>query len=306
MHVGRAKGRPCVYVRSVQGCKLASGVIRLGFVDSDGVRLYFEEAGSGETVIFAHELHQDCRGWEAQVRWFSRFYRCITYNARGYPPSDVPDDAALYGMPFVVHDIAAVMRGVGVAKAHVVGLSMGAYAALHFGVMYPEMARSLVIAGVGSGSPPADRAGWIAESQALARVYLEQGAAAAAEVVGGGATRLQLRRKDPRGFHQFLSHLREHSPAGKARTILGYQVRRPSLEDFRNEFQRLQIPVLLVVGDEDAPCIETNLGLKETLPNAGLCTFANSGHAVNLEEPGGFNRLLGDFFLAVEHGRWRA
>lgn len=277
----------------------------MSFVDSDGVRLYFEETGRGEPIVFAHELHQDCRGWESQVRWFSRSYRCITYNARGYPPSDVLEDAALYGMPFVVHDIAAVMRGAGVSKAHIVGLSMGAYAALQFGLMYPDLARSLVIAGVGSGSPSADRAGWIAESEALARVYLEQGPAAAAEIVGQGATRLQLRRKDPRGFEQFLSDLREHSPAGKSRTILGYQVRRPSLQDFRKEFSRMQVPVLLVVGDEDAPCVGTNLWLKATLPNAGLSMLANSGHAINLEEPGMFNRLLGDFFSSVEHGRWR-
>jgi len=278
----------------------------MSFVNSDGVRLYVEETGAGNPIVFVHELGADHREWEAQVRWFSRFYRSITFNARGYPPSDVPADPSLYGLPFVVHDIAAVMKGLGIAKAHVVGLSMGAYAALHFGLMYPEMARSLVVAGVGSGSPPADRAAWISESEATARAYLEQGSPAVAEVTGRKPTRLQLLRKDPRAFEEFLSHLREHSAEGKARTILGYQARRPSLEDYKEQFSSLRIPVLLMVGDEDEPCLETTLWLKKTIPNAGLWMFPNSGHAINLEEPAAFNRAVEDFLLAVEHGRWQA
>jgi pimeloyl-ACP methyl ester carboxylesterase len=276
----------------------------LSFVNANGVRLYVEETGTGDPIVFVHELHSDHREWEAQVRWFSRSYRCITYNARGYPPSDVPSDPSLYGFPLVVHDIAAVVQALGISKAHVVGLSMGAYAALHFGWMYPEMARSLVVAGVGSGSPAADRAAWVAECEANARAYLEQGSAAVAEVAARRPTRTQLLRKNPRAFDEFLSHLREHSPEGKARTIAGYQARRPSLQDYGNEFSGLQVPVLLIAGDEDEPCLETTLWLKRTLPNAGLWIFPNSGHAVNLEEPAAFNRTVEDFLSAVEHGRW--
>jgi pimeloyl-ACP methyl ester carboxylesterase len=277
----------------------------VSFVNADGVRLYAEETGYGEPIVFVHELNCDYRGWEAQVRWLSRLYRCITFNARGYPPSDVPEDPNLYGMPFVVHDIAAVLKHFGASQAHLVGSSMGAYAALQFGLMYPQMAMSLVVSGVGSGSPAANRAAWVAESEATARAYLEQGSAAIAEVVGRGPTRLQLLRKDPRGFEEFLSHLREHSAEGKARTIAGYQARRPSLQDFESEFSRLQIPVLLAVGDEDEPCLETNLWLKKTLPQAGLWICPNTGHAIHLEEPAAFNRTLGDFLSAVERGRWR-
>jgi pimeloyl-ACP methyl ester carboxylesterase len=278
----------------------------MSFVNADGTRLYVEETGTGDPIVFAHELHADHREWEAQVRWFSRFYRCITYNARGYPPSDVPDDPGLYGYPCVVHDIAAVMRGLGIPKAHVVGLSQGAYAALHFGLTYPQMARSLVIASVGAGSPGADRATFVAEAEATALAYLEQGAYAVAEVVGQGPTRTQLLRKDPRGFHEFMSHLREHSAEGKSRTLLGYQARRPSLQDFEKEFSGLRIPVLLIAGDEDDPCLETTLWLKRTLPNAGLWICPNSGHAINLEEPEAFNRTVHDFLHALERGRgWK-
>jgi pimeloyl-ACP methyl ester carboxylesterase len=277
----------------------------LSFVNANGVRLYVEETGTGDPMIFVHELNADYREWEPQVRWFSRSYRCVAYNARGYPPSDVPADPSVYGYPRVVHDIAAVAQAQRISKAHVVASSMGAYAALHFGLMYPEMARSLVIAGVGSGSPAANRAAWVSECEVNARAYLEQGSPAAAAVVSQSPTRTQLLRKNPRAFEEFLAHLREHSAEGMARTLLGYQARRSSLQDFQNEFSGLAIPVLLIAGDEDEPCLETTLWLKRTLPNAGLWISPNSGHAVNLEEPAAFNRMMGDFLSAVEHGRWR-
>jgi pimeloyl-ACP methyl ester carboxylesterase len=276
----------------------------LSFVNSNGVRLYVEETGSGDPIVFVHELHSDYREWEAQVRWFSRHYRCIAFNARGYPPSDVPSDPSMYGFPIVVHDIAAVVQALGISNAHVVGSSMGAYAALNFGWMYPKLARSLVIAGVGSGSPAADRSAWVAECEITAQAYLEQGSPVVAELATQTPTRVQLLRKNPRAFEEFLSHLREHSAEGKSRTILGYQARRPSLEDFQSEFSGLEIPVLLIAGDEDTPCLETTFWLKRTLPNAGLWICPNSGHAVNLEEPASFNRTVEDFLHAVEHGRW--
>jgi pimeloyl-ACP methyl ester carboxylesterase len=276
----------------------------MSFVDSSGVRLYVEETGAGDAIVFVHELHADYREWEAQVRWFSRLYRCVTFNARGYPPSDVPGDLGLYGFPFVVHDIAAVMNGSGIPKAHIAGSSMGAYAALHFGLMYPEMVRSLVIAGVGSGSPAADRATFVAESEASAGAYLERGSVAMAEVAGRTPNRLQLLRKNPRAFEEFLAHLREHSAEGKSRTIAGYQAKRPSLHDYAREFSNLQTPVLLIVGDEDEACIETTLWLKKILPNAGLWMSPKTGHAVNLEEPAAFNRMVEDFFKSVESSRW--
>lgn len=269
------------------------------------MRLYVEETGAGDPIVFAHELHSDCRGWESQVRWFSRCYRCITYNARGYPPSDVPGDPSSYGFPTVVHDLAAVVQELGISPVHVVGSSMGGYAALHFALLYPGNVRSLVVAGVGSGSPASDRMQFVAEAESTARAYLEQGSAAVAEVAGRTPTRMQLLRKDPRGFNEFLSRLREHSEQGKAGTLLGYQARRPSLQDFGKEFAGLPTPVLLIAGDEDAPCLETTLWLKAVLPNAGLWICPNSGHATNLEEPAAFNRTVEDFLHAVERSRWK-
>src|SRR6185437_11282534 len=94
----------------------------------EGVRLYYEEVGSGVPVIFVHEFAGDHRSWEPQLRHFARRYRCIAYNARGYPPSEVPEDPERYSQARARDDILAVLDRLGIERAHVVGLSMGAFA----------------------------------------------------------------------------------------------------------------------------------------------------------------------------------
>src|SRR5229473_6206529 len=127
------------------------------YVEATGAKLYFEESGHGYPIIFIHEFASDIRGWESQLRHFSRGYRCIAYNARGYPPSDVPEGASLYRWQFAVDDIAAVMRDLKIERAHLVGLSMGGYAALQFGLRYSEKTSAIVAASVGSGSSKRSR-----------------------------------------------------------------------------------------------------------------------------------------------------
>src|SRR2546422_452203 len=128
----------------------------------DGARLYYEETGAGTAVVFVHEFAGDHRSWEPQLRHFSRRYRCIAYNARGYPPSDVPQELERYSQARARDDIRCVLDALGIQRAHVVGLSMGAFATLHFGMVYGYRALSLTIAGCGYGAHPragADRGG---------------------------------------------------------------------------------------------------------------------------------------------------
>lgn len=276
----------------------------MALIDAGGVRLHVEETGRGHPLIFVHEFGADSREWEAQLRYFGRSYRCIAFNARGYPPSEVPEDPALYGWEFAADDIASVLRGLGLARAHVVGLSMGGYAALQFGLRHPEMASAIVAAGAGTGSAPGQREAWLRDAPRQAEAFVARGMTAMAEEMGNGPTRIQLRRKDPRGWDEFMAHLRAHSPRGMANTMARYQSLRPSLHDFRDAFARMTIPVLLAVGDEDAPCLETNLMLKSAIPGAGLWVCPNTGHAINLEEPAAFNAAVEAFLSAVERGTW--
>jgi len=270
----------------------------------DGTRLYYEETGTGTPVIFVHEFAGDYRSWEPQVRHFGKFYRCISFNARGYPPSDVPKDGERYSQDRARDDIRAVLDGLKIDKAHVVGLSMGGFAVLHFGMRYPERARSLVIGGCGYGAAPNQREQFIAEAEAAARRFEELGMAKAAEAYALGPTRVQFQNKDPRGWAEFAKELAEHSTEGAALTQRGVQKRRPSLFDLVEEMKTIAVPALIITGDEDWPCLEPGLLMKHTIPTAALVVMPNCGHTINLEEPAAFNAHLDDFFHLVDAGRW--
>jgi pimeloyl-ACP methyl ester carboxylesterase len=270
----------------------------------DGVELYYEETGSGAPLIFVHEFGGDYRSFEPQVRYFSRAFRCITFNARGYPPSAVPFDVASYSQGRAVNDIRDVLDGLGIQKAHAVGVSMGGSAVLHFGLRYPDRAISLVVAGTGAGSVPAVRQRFQEEAEAMASLIEKEGMQAAARVIASGPTRVQHRAKDPRGWQAFLDALTEHSPEGSARTLRGVQKERGSIFDEEDSLKKLQLPVLIIVGDEDKPCLDPSLFMKRSVPASGLVVLPKTGHNLNLEEPALFNAACYDFFFRVATGRW--
>jgi pimeloyl-ACP methyl ester carboxylesterase len=277
----------------------------MAFADSDGAKLYFEETGSGTPIIFVHEFADDYRSWEQQVRYFSRRYRCVTFNARGYPPSDVPDDVTQYSQAIAADDIAAVMDTAGIDQAHVVGISMGGFATLHFGLRHPARAHSLTVTACGYGAASEQRDQFVSESEAIAAKYDELGAAGVAEFYANGAYRVQFKKKDPRGWLEFKETLAEHSAKGAAMTMRGVQKQRPSLYDLGDELRAMKVPTLIVNGDEDDWCLEPGLYLKRTIPAAGLWVVPKTGHTVNLEEPSLFNAQLAEFFSMVESGQWK-
>ncbi|HEX5455023.1 MAG TPA: alpha/beta hydrolase [Stellaceae bacterium] len=271
----------------------------------DGVRLYYEEAGSGYPVVFVHEFAGDYRSYETQMRYFARRYRCVAFNARGYPPSDVPEDWQLYSQERARDDIRAVLDGLGIAKAHVVGISMGGFATLHFGFAYPDRASALVVGGCGYGAQPDKRQQFRDETAHTAAMIESKGMAEASKIYGAGPTRVQLENKDPRGYAEFRTQLAEHSTKGSANTMRGVQARRPSLWDLTEQMKRLDVPTLIATGDEDEPCLEPGILMKRLIPSAALVVLPNTGHALNLEEPDLFNQVCGDFFHQVESGRWQ-
>jgi len=270
----------------------------------DNVELYYEEVGSGTPVVFVHEFAGDYRSWEPQMRYFARRYRCIAYNARGYPPSAVPAPGLGYSQARAAADIRCVLDQLKIDKAHVVGLSMGGLAVLHFGLTYPVRARSLLVGGAGYGSEAGERDKFRAEASTIAARLERDGMAKFAEAYAYGPTRVQFERKDPRGFAEFKQMLAEHSAAGAIGTQLGVQRERPSLFALEEQVRALKVPMLVVTGDEDWPCLLPNIFLKRTCASAALLVLPNSGHAVNLEEPGLFNAALADFLAQVDAGRW--
>ncbi len=273
-------------------------------IQAEGAKLYYEEAGEGDAIIFVHEFADDLRSWELQMSFFSRRYRCISYNARGYPPSDVPSDPDLYSQDLATDDIAAVMRGLDIDKAHIVGCSMGAFATLHFGLRYAQMARSLVVLGCGYGAKKDSRDGFNSEVAELAQSFMDKGMEVVGRPYSLGPTRVQFQNKDPRGFAEFQERFLSHSAEGTGRTMAGVQAKRPSLYDLEDSLRALEVPTLLVIGDEEEPCLEANLYLKRTIRSSGLVILPRTGHAANLEEPGAFNQAVAEFIATVEQDRW--
>src|SRR6185503_15619474 len=189
----------------------------------DNVKLYYEETGSGTPILFSHEFAGDYRNWELQMRFFSRRHRCITYSARGYPPSDIPADVKSYSYMHWVSDAVAILDHLKIAKAHFVGLSMGGYTAVMLGVHHPDRFLSLTAAGAGSGS----ERGKVEEIRktflATADQFEKHGSAHVVANYGLAAARIPFLVKDPRGFAAFNAHFASHSPYGSARTLRGFQ-----------------------------------------------------------------------------------
>ena len=271
---------------------------------SDNVRLYYEEAGSGTPILFVHEFASDHRGWEPQMRYFARSHRCIVYSARGYAPSDIPNDPAAYSHRHFMRDVVAMLDHLRIPKAHIVGLSMGGYTTVQVGVNHPDRALSLTAAGAGSGSERWFTAEFRKGAGATAEQFETKGSAEVARTYGLGPGRVPFQIKDPRGYAEFVTHFGEHDATGSANTMRKFQGERPSLYDSEAEVRRIAVPTLIVVGDEDDPCIEPSLLLKQWIAPSGLAVFPKTGHVVNLEEPDLFNRTLAEFFARVEAGRW--
>jgi pimeloyl-ACP methyl ester carboxylesterase len=274
----------------------------------DGVRLYYEEAGSGSAVVFVHEYAGDYRTWEAQMRFFARAHRCITYSQRGYPPSDVPGDGAQYSQDIARDDVLALMDALKIDKAHVVGHSMGAYTALHVGIKAPARCLSVTAAGCGWGSTPdaKQREAMKALAAETGKMFAEQGIEKAAAAYADAPMRQALKHKDPRGYAEFARMLGEHSAEGHAQTMFNLQLKRPTLWDMEADLRKFSAPLLIVVGDEDEPCLDGSVFLKRIVPTAGLLVMPRTGHNVPTEEPAAFNAALAELFASSEAGRWLA
>jgi 3-oxoadipate enol-lactonase len=273
---------------------------------SDNVQLYFEEAGHGTPILFIHEFAADYASWEPQMRYFSRTHRCITYSARGYIPSHIPESADDYSYRHFRDDAIAMLDFLKIKAAHLVGLSMGAYSALQVGIHAADRALSLTLAGVGSGFEKERLQGFRDQCMAHAEEFEQGDPDIVARVSGMAPGRIAFLLKDPRGFKEFYDALAKHDAQGSAHTQRGFQGGRPPLYEFEDEIRRVSLPTLIIVGDEDDSCVEASLYLKKHIATSGLAMFPKTGHVLNLEEPALFNETLQRFLAQAEAGRWLA
>lgn len=268
----------------------------------DGVDLYWEGTGRGAPLVWVHEYGGDLRSWEPQVRYFSRRYRVVTYNHRGYPPSTVPRAARDYSQDLLVEDLQQLLTQLGLGPVHLGGCSMGANVARDFAIAHAGMTRSLMLVGAGAGS--VDREPFVKTLEATAAGLEREGVATRIRDFESLATRASFKDKDPRGFAEFLRQASEHDPQACAHLAREVIAKRKTVFELEAELKALRVPTLIMVGDRDAPCVEPSLVMRGWIPHAGLVVFPACGHTPNLEEPGLFNVHVAEFLAAVEGGRW--
>jgi len=266
------------------------------------VELYYEETGSGFPVIFCHEFAGDYRSWEQQVRHFARRYRVITYNYRGYAPSDVPADPAAYSQEILISDMRELMKKLSIEQAHIIGIATGGNVALNFAIAHPDVTKSAIVAGAGAGTSSREK--WLAAGRDMADSIAKTGAAAIVKSIEGAPQRQALRTKDPRAWDEFIGVIRDLSPAGAEMSMRNVLLTRKPVTDLTEGIAALPMPVLVMVGDQDTPAFEASLFVHRYAPHAGLAVFPFTGHTLPIEEPELFNSLADAFLAAVDSGRW--
>ncbi len=270
----------------------------------DGVKLYAVTQGpeDGVPIVFVHELAGSCRAFDLQVAAWREHWRCITLNARGYPPSEVPPSVDSYSQGHAAGDIGAVFDGFGLKEAHIIGVSMGSASTLQYALRHPDRVRSFTLTSIGSGSDlkPGEFA---ASMEILAELALTKGMRALAEHYSATPTRYRLKDKNPSEYKNFIDQLAANSALGITNTMRGVQSKRAPLYSYKERIAALNIPALVVLGEEDEPCIKPSHFLKENLPGARLEIVAKTGHCVNLEEPALYNRLVMGFIEGIEARR---
>lgn len=272
----------------------------MAYIETDGVRLYFEEAGQGPAIVFLHEFAAELQSWWSQVEYLKEDYRCIAFNARGYPPSDVPTTAGDYGEDRSVSDLVSIIDALALDTAYLVGTSMGASVALHAALRHPLKIRGLVLASIGSGSEVQRREAYVERMKSVAEILATRGVAEFASHIANGDSRAPMRRKKPDEWKAATERLAGLSAMGLIHTLEQIQLRRSSLLEYEQELRRLSVPTLLVAGDQDAAVMNTMQFLRRSIPGAGLKVYPWSGHTLNMEECDSFNLDVKSFFDAIE------
>ena len=276
----------------------------IGYADVGDGRLYYEASGEGTPVLFIHGNFGDRRHWDDQFPVFAERHCAIRYDVRGFGKSDMP----IEGRPYSHHeDAAALMRNLGIEKAHVIGLSMGAGIAADFVLEHPEMSRSLVSVGpwiTGYNSRTVEKV--FDGVKAVASAFQSKGTAAALEefltgMLGqslGMNSSVEARLREFGADYSFW-HLCHDDPGERKGSSETTQIGMPAAERIAG----MRVPALIVTADHDIPaCIEIAELMEHKISGARKIVMPDTGHIINMERPEEFNRIVLNF-LAEADGR---
>ncbi len=259
------------------------------------VDLYYEEHGKGPPVLFAHGAGGNHLSWWQQVPVFSRKYRCVTFDHRGWGLSLDARDA---GPAAFVEDLRCLLDHLDIERTALVAQSMGGLTCLGFTIAYPERVSALVMGNTFAGMR---REVWLSADEDLrinARaVWDRRRRGGVKRALGPGFAR---REKQKAFLYKQIRLLNEKGP-NRLQTeeqVLRLRAleRDPEAAASREELAAIQAPVLFIGGEHDEvmppPLMEVACGL---IPGARMMVVPGAGHSVYFEEPETFNRIVMEF-----------
>ena len=251
----------------------------MAFLTRDGVRLYYEDHGSGPAVLLSHGYGYSSSMWAEQVAAFKDRYRIIVWDMRGHGQSDYPDDPSQYSMPHIVADIAALLDECGLEKAVIGGLSLGGYSTLAFHMAHPDRCAALLLCDTGPGFKKDEgRLAWNERANKRAEQLTSKGLAA----LGDGEPVVRAQHRDASGL------------ALAARGMLAQEN-----TDVIYSLPHIDKPTLVIVGADDTPFLGAADYMAAKIPGCRKAVVPKAGHCANIDNPAAFNAAMGDFLDAL-------
>ena len=263
----------------------------------DGLTLHVEERGDGAPLLLLHGFTGSARTWDALAASLHGC-RTLAVDLPGHGASSAPTAAARYALPRFADDLARLLDALHLDRATVLGYSLGGRAALHFAVRHPARVRALVLE---SASPGIDDAGERrARREADARLAddIERGGVAPFVDQWEALPLWESQRALPAEARAALRAQRlSNDASGLANSLRGAGAgAEPSLAP---RLGTLTMPVTLIVGALDTKYVAIGQGMSRALPHATLAVVPEAGHAVHLERPASFARLVEGFVASV-------
>jgi len=253
----------------------------------DGVRLYYEEAGIGQPLVFVHEFAGDHRSWEPQMRFFARRHRCIAYAARGYTPSDVPAAPEAYSYLHFMRDAVAVLDHLKIAKTHYCGLSMGGMIGQTFALKYPGILQTLVLADTSSRIPPEVGPMW----EERIKVAQTQGMQPLVQPTLERWLTASYRSAHPETVARIGKLIADTPVPG----YVGCCHAIPKL-NLTARLKEIKAPIQIIVGaDDQGTPVAMSQAIHDNAPGSRLDILPNAAHLSNIEQPAAFDRALAEF-----------
>ena len=258
----------------------------------NGIDVYYEMTGEGEPLLLIHGHGSSGRDWEMQVPHFAKSYRVLTFDVRGCGRSSKPKGP--YSLRIFAEDTAALLQALDTGPVHVVGISMGALIGFELVLGFPKLVKSLTVV---NGYPELRVETWRERWMVIRRFLMLD--LLGMRKTGDLLSRVLFIKPEQENLRKlFVQRWAENDKRAyreSLKAIVGW--------DVESRLGEIQCPVLVVASDEDYLPLEEKQAYVSKIPNAKLTVIEDARHAVTVERPEEFNKMLDSFLAEVDAGR---